>query len=151
MRTQTLSHSKKCFVCGETKPLSEFYKHPAMKDGHLNKCKECACKDVQENRRKRLAYYRDYDRIRNQTEARIRRIANTTKQFRKQNPEKYRAHNILNNAVRDGKIIKPSRCHMCKQESKYIHAHHDDYSFPLKVRWLCPACHSKVHRMQRSG
>lgn len=32
---------KKCKECNIEKSLSEFYKHPQMKDGHLNTCKIC--------------------------------------------------------------------------------------------------------------
>jgi hypothetical protein len=41
---------KQCFECGETKELSSFHKHKAMKDGHLNKCRSCVAAWTKEYR-----------------------------------------------------------------------------------------------------
>lgn len=61
---------------------------------------------------------------------------------------KDKARQILNHAVRDGKISKPNRCSSCKQSKpkSQIHGHHKDYSKPLAVVWLCARCHGKEHR-----
>lgn len=55
---------KTCFKCGIKKGLEEFYKHPDMPDGRVNKCKECNKKDVRENFAKKREYYNNYDKER---------------------------------------------------------------------------------------
>jgi hypothetical protein len=57
------------------------------------------------------------------------------------NPEKRRAHKIVENAIVSGRLI-PQPCKVCCATA---HAHHEDYTKPLKVMWLCPAHHSKHH------
>lgn len=40
-----MESKKTCFKCNQEKTLNSFYKHSGMKDGHLNKCKDCAILD----------------------------------------------------------------------------------------------------------
>ena len=40
---------KICFKCGVIKPISDYYKHRGMADGHLGKCKDCAKADTNIN------------------------------------------------------------------------------------------------------
>lgn len=37
---------KTCFRCLVEQPITEFYPHPASKDGHINKCKTCARREI---------------------------------------------------------------------------------------------------------
>lgn len=64
--------------------------------------------------------------------------------WRKRNAEKYKAHIIVNNALRDGVITRPEQCENCKGTDR-LHAHHMDYDKPLEVIWLCPICHKEKH------
>jgi len=131
---------KTCFKCGEIKPLSEFYQHKEMSDGHVNKCKECNKDDVKRNRKLKINYYREYDRDRG-----CRQKGSYQKNYRKNNPRKYIAQTMVNNAIRSGVLKRSEFCSTCGDNEFKTHGHHDDYNYPLTVRWLCPACHKKWH------
>ena len=144
---------KKCFKCGEIKPLMEFYKHSRMADGHLNKCKECNKKDTKKNYVKRRDYYLAYDKKRNSDISRLiarRRYLQEHPEIKKKSienyneryPQKYAAHIIAGNAINRNKI-KRSPCEKCGRID--VEAHHDDYSKPLDVRWLCRKHHYEEH------
>lgn len=139
-----LTQMKTCFKCGVTKSLDEFYKHPAMGDGYLGKCKECARQDVIANRTKRVKYYRAYDKMRfHNNTARRKRLFEQTPEYRRRNPEKYRAHSLVASALRCKRLFKQP-CARCG--SLEVHGHHEDYSKPLDVMWLCPVHHSERHK-----
>jgi hypothetical protein len=55
---------KLCFKCRRLQPITEFYKHSQMGDGHLGKCKDCAKKDAKQTRWAKIDHYRQYDRRR---------------------------------------------------------------------------------------
>lgn len=131
---------KVCFKCGETQPLCEFYKHPQMADGHLGKCKTCAKKDVQLNYRSNFKHYREYERKRFNDPKRKKMVITIQKRCRARDPVKEKARNAVSNAIRDGRLVRQS-CVICGAKSE---AHHDDYTKPLDVRWLCFEHHRRL-------
>lgn len=135
---------KECFKCGQVKPLSAFYKHKQMADGHVNKCKECNKADVRQNRKAKADYYREYDRKRGN-----RQGLDYVKEYRKKYPNKYRAVTMVNNAIRSGNLHKQP-CEVCGVCDS-VHAHHDDYLKPLNVRWLCAVHHKQWHDENGEG
>lgn len=135
---------KECFKCKSEKPLSEFYKHSQMADGHVNKCKECNKKDVSIHRIKNIDRIRAYDRGRNSKYCNPEYI----REYRKKYPNKYKAQTMVGNAIRDKKLFKKP-CEECGA-SRGV-AHHDDYLQPLNVRWLCRAHHKQWHAKNGSG
>ena len=103
---------KTCMKCGKLLPIDEFYKHPQMGDGHLNKCKECCRSDTIQNRRKRIEHYREYDRSRSSLPHR-RKLRKQFLQYQEAiEPEKSKARTAAGNALRDGRIRKEP-CYFC--------------------------------------
>lgn len=139
---------KKCMKCGELKPLSDFYRHPMMKDGHLNKCKECAKRDVRSNYQKNREYYLAYEKTEKRAESRRKRSKEALRKFRVNNPLKDKAHRVLNYHIRAGNIERPNMCSKCGKEC-VPDGHHENYSKPLEVVWLCRQCHIEHHRERK--
>ena len=138
-----MAHSKKCFKCGKTKPLTEFYAHPMMADGHLGKCKECTKKDVAENRIKNIDRIRKYDRDRAKNPERAKAAAAISKRWRKEDKRRTQCHNAVTRAIRKG-IMERKPCCICGSLDSY--AHHESYDKPLAVIFYCQPHHKERHK-----
>ena len=63
---------------------------------------------------------------------------------------KERARSVLSNEISKGRLVAQP-CEACGFEGRAIdgrnlvHGHHDDYTRPLEVRWLCQSCHFDEH------
>lgn len=138
-----------CGVCKEFKPYDEFYKNKRTILGITPDCKKCHCKvniktrnmdTARENNRK----YMERARKKN---IEIFRERERKYSLNRSKDEKYWARKEVNNAVKRGDILKPDICEECGRKVR-ITAHHEDYTKPLSVKWLCYKCHGKKHRKE---
>lgn len=147
---------KTCRECGINKPINEYYKHEAMADGHLNKCKSCVKSRVGNHMKANADYYKEYDKQRANLPHRVEArkayakteqgkiaIKRANKKYSATYPLRRAAHIITGNAIRDG-ILKKQPCLICGGDSE---AHHPDYSRPLDVVWLCANHHREAHKI----
>lgn len=143
---------KRCRKCGKRKPITEFYKNKPMPDGRLNHCRDCF-------KQRSHQYWREVssdpvrlERVRERGRGLSKQRLSTPatrlikSRWAKRNKFKRRAHHTVLRAVRSGRLIRPSKCDNCGHHRQHIGAHHEDYTKPLKVIWLCPACHGKTYR-----
>lgn len=129
-----------CNKCHEDKIAGDFYA------SNKSECKECIKARARENRSKNIERVRAYDRERSTTKARLAHISRNTSRWRSNNPERYKAHTAVSNALRAGKLTKEP-CLVCRSEKS--HAHHEDYLRPLNVVWLCAEHHQQYHLVRR--
>jgi hypothetical protein len=69
----------------------------------------------------------------------------TAKESAKMEIEKQKAHTLVFDEMRAGRLIKPDRCEKCGKRTTDLEAHHGNYSKPLSVQWLCTKCHGALH------
>lgn len=129
--------NKKCIRCKVEKEIDDFYIHKGMKDGHLNKCKECCKKESDLNFKNKMSdsSLLEKERLRGRNKNRIgsKQYTDAKNKWQTLYPEKRQAH------------IKSQRL---KKPFKDAHGHHWSYNdYDAKdVIWLNKKDHYKAHR-----
>ena len=112
---------KTCNKCGESKPLTDFYKHKSMKDGRHNQCKSCHNKQTADSERKR----------------------------KETNPDAYWKSKRTTNARRKygvsydeyQKILSKGECEVCGSRDDLVYHHHHKTN---KAACLCRRCNASI-------
>lgn len=146
---------KLCRQCEREVRCADFYRHPTYADGLMAICKACHRANVKANREANIEYYREFEKARANLPHRVAAraayaktpegkaaITRARRAFIERNPIKRAAHVIVGNAIRNGRLIRQP-CEVC---GEFAQAHHDDYSKPLDVRWLCTTHHVEWHK-----
>ena len=148
---------KKCKDCGTEKSQVDFY--PTQ-----GECKECTKDRMAKYRLANIEKVMQHDRNRPNALERSRKIAllhkenlndidykkmfnQRQKAWADKRPLHKKANQAVGNAIRVGRLIRQP-CEVCSE--LIVEAHHDDYSKPLDVRWLCRKHHYEHHKTERA-
>jgi hypothetical protein len=71
----------------------------------------------------------------------------SAKKNRDNNPVIHSARNMIYKTIKRGKVVR-GICVVCGSVEN-IQAHHEDYSKPLDVIWLCRFHHQEIHNQKR--
>jgi len=112
-----------CNRCRLVKPTADFY---VSKKSVCIQCQRVRSKQSRQTEQGR-------ERVRQYSKTRYQKFRN-----------KYLARAKVKVAVLKGLVYKPTSCQECG-ESLPLQAHHNDYSKPLIVIWLCDICHKIQH------
>lgn len=97
--------------------------YAANKERALARCREYVAAHREEYRVTKLAYYHQHPKDRPFARCAVAR------------------------AVKAGTLRRPDGCEWCGGAN--VEAHHEDYSKPLEVLWLCRQCHRQADRDRR--
>lgn len=159
-----------CNKCGQDKAEDRF-EYRKVRGKHRKTCKDCKnessrtsyskkSREIAEKRKivrntnldelnakARQRYWKNRGELLKKARERIgykNRPSDSFKAWRIRNKEKCAAHQSVSRALKNGKMLKADKCALCGKGEK-LNAHHNDYTKPLDITWLCIPCHKKVH------
>jgi len=112
--------ARKCSYCKTSQPIANFQRDGSRTSGYSYRCKSCE--------KARDWSWRDWRK--------------NDLQKKEAHPQKVLARQMVHNATRYGKL-KKEPCVVCSNPKSQ--GHHEDYSKPLEVIWLCQTCHDHKH------
>ena len=146
---------KICRKCKQEKEDDQFYSYC------LTRCKQCKVKYALKYQKDNPEKVKQYERKRTQTKALYQ--SNYYKEWyakhgrkradnyldiiifwRKNNPEKIKVMDKVYYLVKKGLINRPLECSICGRKAR-IYAHHEDYTKPFEIIWVCGSCHKNIH------
>lgn len=92
----------------------------------------------------------EYDRQRAKRPERRANAKRVIARWTQEHPDRRKASHMVNNAIRDGRLIPWPVCAVPECNLK-PEAHHPDYDNPLGVSWLCSAHHKQAHALTHPG
>ncbi len=136
---------KRCYKCKILKPHTDFWRKSRNLDGLQAACKTCMSTENKEWTKKNRERHRE--RLKIWRENNPDRSNAIGKQQRERWHDKQRARQAAGKALLNGTITKPTACTRCHHipPPHCLHGHHEDYSKPLEVIWLCARCHGALH------
>ena len=125
-----------CSRCGETKSINGFGKNRSRPNGLSAYCAECMRGTHRRWRQGNPDYYANYRRKYRRDNK--MKCSEAYMRNRLKYPEKVRAREIVSCEIRNNRLV-PQPCEMCNKTPS--EGHHEDYSKPLDVKWLCREHH----------
>ena len=135
----------RCYICKKEKDASAFSRDKSRERGYSGRCKLCDNLYRRQKRKRNPEHYRLRDKRYNIRHKEQRNRYSL--EYNKKNKYKIVAHRIVRKAIKSGLLTKKP-CEKCG--NKKTEAHHDDYSKPLQVQWLCRNHHRLAPHNKRT-
>ena len=139
---------KVCSKCGVKQKFSEFLwqRRDRINMTNSSYCRTCRKKQLREYHKKywKLNSESIKARVKKWRERTPHKYAESSDKYNKKYPERHAANRYIRYEIIRGRL-KKKPCKKCG-ETHRVQAHHEDYSKPADIVWLCPKHHRARHR-----